>query len=388
MILPPDLIRAINRGRCFAIVGSGPSCEVGYRSWRQLAIATYEALTTAGRVEDHDSYRMYLEKAEYPELFELAEYDIGGRDKLAGLLRSLLVPTISHKPEQIYDFLSQWPFAVYLTTNFDDEISSHLTELGSHYSTVQNTTSDLSLIREGASNLIVKLHSDLDHPHNAVITTKDYKKFAVDDAGNYFRVRLRAIMETFNVLIIGHSLSDVDFQIVLQAAQHTGSPAHPIYMVATGFSHADERLFFEKYRICLIRYENPDGKHAQLKRLLAAHNRYVVSRIETPDRLIFAADPGPGLEVASALFLYRRLAGSVKTAEAGDWYLRPLVINLLRGSTKALSKEELASQEPLRSLAARNEVVLRSQLEIALAALRTEGLVEGGRSVRLTDAGV
>ena len=388
MIVPPDLIRAINRGRCFAIVGSGPSCEVGYPSWRQLATATYEALKASGKIDDHDSYRMYLEKNEYPELFGLAEYDIGGRDKLAELLTPLPVPRTAHKPEQIYDFLTQWPFAVYLTTNYDDEISTRLAELGSHYATVQNTVGDLGLLREGVSDLIVKLHSDLNHPHNAVITSKDYKNFSVDDAGNYFRARLRSVMETFDVLIIGHSLSDIDFQIVLQAAQQTGSPVHPIYMVATGFAPADERLFFEKYRICLIRYENSDGQHLQLKRLLSTHNRYIVSRSDTYDRPALSAASGADAEVASALFLYRKLAGSAAHDEGGDWYLRPLVINLLRESDKALSTAQIAGQQPFLSLAARNQVALHSQLEIAIAALRTEGLVAGNTSISLSSAGV
>src|SRR5947207_2191749 len=117
MILPPELISAINRGRCFALVGSGPSCELGYPSWRKLATAVYDTLTSSGKVDDHDSYQMYLEKSEYPELFQLAEYDVGGRNKLVEVLKTLLAAS-SPKSEQIYDFLTQWPFAVYLTTNW------------------------------------------------------------------------------------------------------------------------------------------------------------------------------------------------------------------------------------------------------------------------------
>ena len=32
-----DLVRALNSGHCFALIGAGPSCEIGLPSWKQLA---------------------------------------------------------------------------------------------------------------------------------------------------------------------------------------------------------------------------------------------------------------------------------------------------------------------------------------------------------------
>ena len=51
-----DLIRKINNGRCVAFVGSGPSCEIGYPSWEQLARLAYAELAKGGRVSDPKSY--------------------------------------------------------------------------------------------------------------------------------------------------------------------------------------------------------------------------------------------------------------------------------------------------------------------------------------------
>ena len=36
-MLNPRLVEKLNTGRCFALIGSGPSCEVGYPSWHELA---------------------------------------------------------------------------------------------------------------------------------------------------------------------------------------------------------------------------------------------------------------------------------------------------------------------------------------------------------------
>ena len=39
----PHLIAKLNRGGCFALVGSGPSTEMGYPTWGELALSTYES---------------------------------------------------------------------------------------------------------------------------------------------------------------------------------------------------------------------------------------------------------------------------------------------------------------------------------------------------------
>jgi len=78
----PRLIEAINTGRCFALVGSGPSCELGYPSWGKLAKDTYDQLCSLGKVQDHVSYNKLLADRKFPELFRQAEIDAGGRVEL------------------------------------------------------------------------------------------------------------------------------------------------------------------------------------------------------------------------------------------------------------------------------------------------------------------
>jgi len=383
VILPPGLVKAIDTGRCFALVGSGPSCEVGYPSWRRLAENLLQALRDAGRALDEDSYAAYLSREQYPELFQLAEQDAGGRSRLVDLLKVVLLSS-SSKEGQIYNILVNLPFACYLTTNYDDEIKNRLDALGLHYTVVQNRVSDFKHVRDGASHLIVKLHSDLNHPDQLVITAADYKRLAVDDQGNYFRVKLRAIMEMFNVLIIGHSLSDIDFKIVLQAAKQTSNTKKPIYMIAAGFSRADERLFFQNYNIELIRYDNPDGKHEQLKRLLTTADRFIDHREKRADLDI--GDSGADSDAATALFLYQRLRTDEHLETPPDAYLHPLVLHAFSDESN-LTLDVILRREPLSSMAALNPTVFRAQVEVAIAALRHEGLLTGGDVLNLTARG-
>jgi len=337
------LIRAINSGRCFILVGSGPSCEVGYPSWQRLAELTYTELLNKGCVSDSRSYEKYLTDKKYPELFRQAERDIGGRIALINLIEPLLTPSANGRGI-LYKLISKWPFACYLTTNYDDEIAAYLSNLNEHFTVIRNRPEDFHSLRDGASHLIQKLHSDLNHPEEVVLTSADYQRLYTEDSGQYFRDKLRQVFEMFNVFILGHSLSDPDIDYVLKLARKTASPQHPIYMVAADFTKADEREFLEKYNIVLFQYSNRDGTHSELQRILKAADRFIVPRYRLRDRTETKARPEVEIETAVALFLYRRLQGMHATD-----YLSPLVLTGLFGAgDNGLAVEDITSTPALR----------------------------------------
>lgn len=154
------LIRKINRGRCLVLVGSGPSCEMGYPSWHKLAELAYRKLTELDRVSDSKSYEKYLNEKSYPEFFRQMERDLGeDRGALVKLLKPILTPT-TNKQGVLYNLISKWPFACYLTTNYDDEINFSLTNLNEHFRTIRNRPEDFYFWRDGVSHIIQKLHSE------------------------------------------------------------------------------------------------------------------------------------------------------------------------------------------------------------------------------------
>lgn len=340
------LIRMINRGRCFALIGSGPSCEVGYPSWGKLAEETYNDLRQRKIISDDESYQTYLKKhnPKYPEMFRQAEVDLGeeGRIKLINLVKKLLAPD-QKKPGIIYNFLVSWPFACYLTTNYDDEINGHLNILGHYMEVLRNRKQDFYPIRDGATDYILKLHSDLEHPDETILTSLDYSKFFTDDSGQYFRDKLRMIFETFDILIIGHSVSDPDIDFILRTAKKNASPSHPIYMIASEFTAAQERDFYEKYNIILIRYKNADGNHAKLKQLLKRIDNFIVKRKTHPGAYTLTERPLEEIEGAAALFLFRKLQKANSSLN-----LSPLILLALTDISKpGIELNEISSRLPI-----------------------------------------
>jgi hypothetical protein len=243
-MVDPRLVQEINRGRCFALVGSGPSCELGYPSWGELADDVVQHVQAVVAVRDAATYAKYRRERTYPDLFRQAEDDLGGRVPLLKFIEGRL--RSKRRDGLLYKFLTRWPFACYLTTNFDNELAEQLAAQRYYFSTLGNRKDDLRTIHAGSERLIVKLHSDLAHPDDVILTSRDYQRLAVLSEGQYFRDKLRQIMEMFTVLIVGHSVRDFDLQLVLQIAKDTADPTRPIYMFASDFTKGQETDFLEK----------------------------------------------------------------------------------------------------------------------------------------------
>ena len=360
---------------------------MGYPSWRRLADAVRDLLGNQGRLTHPDAYERFLGREEFPELFRQAERDAGGREQLIQILSPLL-QAMPGRRGIIYELLTAWPFACYLTTNFDDEISAHLKAIGFYFRTILNKPGDLRLIREDVSNLIVKLHGDLTDPDTAIITSRDYERFTTHDAGNYFRSKLRSIIETFDVLIVGSSFTDWNIRLVVEAAKQTSNPEHPIFFITSDINEVEQREYRERYNIVVIPYENPDGRHARLRRLLTVADKFIVPRARRDDQHRAPIDPTES-ESALSLLIYRRLHSAQKHGAAlPGQYLGPVVLqSLALAPNQQDSIEGMLARQPLKPIATQSPA-MRDAIDQALATLASDGLVthtEAGWT--LTDQG-
>lgn len=131
-------------------------------------------------------------------------------------------------------------------------IFERLQRAGIFYKTLGNSRADLGQIRHDTANLIVKVHADFTDPVGIVLTSDDYAKLTVRIKGDYFRSRLRAIFEMFDVCIIDDSLNDPDLGHILELAKQTASPEHPLFLIASDISRGEERELFERFNIVAI----------------------------------------------------------------------------------------------------------------------------------------
>src|SRR5437016_3571582 len=108
-----ELIKYLRSGECWMLVGSGPSNEMLYPSWKLLA---ERAAVLARQVTGYDTRKINgaLTRKDYPMVFQLAS-DVLGLPVLVDQFRNIF---ISQKgSSRIYETIARWPIPVYLTTN-------------------------------------------------------------------------------------------------------------------------------------------------------------------------------------------------------------------------------------------------------------------------------
>jgi hypothetical protein len=312
-----------------------------------------------------------LKENKLPELFSLAQHDLGSRNDLVDVVRVALAPS-AKRTGTLYEHLVRWPFACYLTTNFDDELPDRLRAAGIPFQTLGNRVEDFHALRDGASGLILKIHSDLAHPRDAVLTSADFQRLEASSEGQYFRDRLRAVFETFDILVFGHSLKDPDIGLILRTARETASPEHPVYLVMADLTAAEQRELRLTHNVRAITYNNSDGTHAELKRIVRVADKFIASRAQfvSPRKIIQSADDS---EAAVSLLIFRRLqAAQSKERTAPAQTYAPAVLTALAKHPGGATSSEVQITAPVDVLATSDAA--RQVIDEALELLRNERL--------------
>ncbi len=298
-----DLVKAINTGRCFALVGSGPSCELGIPSWKRLAEIVIEKLVSSEREYEAEECQTLLKKNSYSRIFGIVERVLGQRDLLAVISASLVR---SEKQQgRIYEYIASWPFSCYLTTNFDDHLSYHLEKMGLSFALRRNSKDDMRVLRANSNNLIMKIHGDPTVPTDIVLTSKQYLHFQKDKSREYWRNTILSVLSMLDLVIIGYSASDPDFQDQLRRAKDIAAPNHPVFMFAADVDPDEIGKYYREYNIRVISYDNKDGMHRELQRLLKRYDPFIAKR-NSPTLGLEPIDESVAA-LASSMYLFSQL---------------------------------------------------------------------------------
>ncbi len=271
------LLKYLRTGKAFVLIGSGPSNQMGYPSWSQLAKSALEIV----RVEAESKYQLNaataFDRQQYAEVFEIAKAGLGYRR----LLDHLLPQLNTNKSSRIYELLARWPIPVYLTTNYDDEIQKALSsQNATSYVTYSNSKDHMSLLSPTLSGAIFKLHGDLRSAEGLILTSSDYMAIHQDEEWSYWRSKLLSIFQSVPMVIIGHSLTDANIRHVLTAAEEASGVHQPVCWIAPDITIGESLEYLEHLRVRVIRYDNKDGSHANLLRLLESIDQFVFARTE------------------------------------------------------------------------------------------------------------
>ena len=300
-IIDRDLVRAINSGRCFAVVGAGPSCELGAPSWKRLTEIAIAKLDPVQHGPVIEQCKLCLTQNNYPRVFSLIEKTIGRSRMYAALAIA-----VSNRTQEghIYKYLAAWPFACYLTTNFDDYLLSYLTGIRCSFIARRNSLQDMRTLHSESTGIIVKIHGDFSVPNDIVLTEEQYLDFKEGKDRGYWRDKILSL-NMVNVVIVGYSASDPDFREQLERAKNIAAPDHPVFMFAADLTDGEITEYYQKYNIRIIGYSNEDGTHRDLHRLLRRYDPFIAKRGSSTVGLPPADESVAAL--ASSMYLFTKL---------------------------------------------------------------------------------
>ena len=312
--MDPFIVDYLRSGRAWLLVGSGPSNEIGYPTWTIMSEASHALAHSEDGGKDLAKLDMATANSDFPAVFEEAAHVVG-LPRLLQHLRSMFRSTGNGK---VYQHLARWPVPVYLTTNFEHEISTHLATIGDPYQVYSNSEDHLSLLLPETHGAIVQLHGDLRSETGLILTQSQYRAIDKDDRWGYWRTKLTSIFQMIPIIVVGHSLTDPHVRHVLEAAKKGARVVQPVCWIAPDVSVDECRKYLENYRIRVISYDNRDGSHRNLVRLVNQISDFVPPRVSIPiTQSLARVSESPLRENAAApgFFVFNKLAAQMSFDE-------------------------------------------------------------------------
>ncbi len=199
LVFVEKFVEEIRSENAAVFLGAGASKAAGHVDWVELLAPIAKEL------------KLDVEKE--PDLVALAQFHVNETRNRATINQTILdalgrdvEPTENHK------ILAELDIPVYWTTNYDQLIEKSLKAVGKTPD-VKHTVTQLANTRSKRDAVVYKMHGDVDHPHEAVITKDDYEKYF--NKRGAFVTALSGDLVSKTFVFIGFSFSDPNLDYIL-----------------------------------------------------------------------------------------------------------------------------------------------------------------------------
>jgi Sir2- and TIR-associating SLOG family/SIR2-like domain len=178
---------------------AGLSVAAGYVDWRTLLQPIAQELE--------------LDIDQEHDLISIAQYHLNEKQNRSGLNRALIEQlSPGHIPTENHRILARLPIKTFWTTNYDKLLEESLKGTGK-IPDVKYTVDHLKLTKPRRDAIVYKMHGDIDHPDNAVLTKDDYEQYQVT-RGQY-TTALSGDLVAKMFLFLGFSFTDPNLDYIL-----------------------------------------------------------------------------------------------------------------------------------------------------------------------------
>jgi hypothetical protein len=196
-----EIVAELEEKNLAIFCGAGLSVQAGLVDWKQLMKPIADELNLDIDKEEHN-------------LISIAQYHCNENASNRSKLNQRLINQFSAKAahSENHRILARLPIDTFWTTNYDKLIESALIESGKTPD-VKHTKEQLAFTTPKRDAVVYKMHGDIDHPDQAVLTRNDYESYHVKM--DQFLTALGGDLVSKAFLFIGFSFSDPNLDYIL-----------------------------------------------------------------------------------------------------------------------------------------------------------------------------
>jgi len=201
-----DFLSEIQEENAAIFAGAGLSAASGHVDWKGLL------------AEFADDLGLDIKKE--TDLISLIQYHLNKNASNRHLLSQKISKEFHHgkKPNPNHKILARLPIETYWTTNYDKLIETALQE-ASKIPDVKYTIPQLARTVSGRDAVVYKMHGDVDHPENTIISKDEFEKYH-NTHGPYINA-LSGDLVSKTFLFVGFSFTDPNLDYVLSRIRIT-----------------------------------------------------------------------------------------------------------------------------------------------------------------------
>lgn len=194
------LLKDLSENNLAVFAGAGLSAPAGFVSWSKLLEPIAEELD--------------LDIKKETDLVALAQYHCNVNLENRGKLNQLLINELSKnaKPTANHQILARLPISTFWTTNYDKLIEQSISDAGKIADT-KFRTKQLSYTKPGRHAVVYKMHGDIEHPDEAILTKDDYESYHIKMQPFISALSGDLVSKTF--LFVGFSFTDPNLDYIL-----------------------------------------------------------------------------------------------------------------------------------------------------------------------------
>lgn len=196
------LSKELREDNVAVFVGAGLSRAAGYVDWAGLLAPLAKELG--------------LDSAKEEDLVGVAQFYLNHHRDNRNALNQQLLEAFSDlkQPHENHEILARLPIRSYWTTNYDKLIEKSLGAAGKIVDS-KYTVAQLATTKPHRDVILFKMHGDIDHPGDTILTREDYERYHLPQKQGPFITALSGDLVEKTFLFLGFSFSDPNLNYIL-----------------------------------------------------------------------------------------------------------------------------------------------------------------------------